>query len=332
MTSTRNGDAVVDHQIGAHGELALRIHTGDVAVRAVDGEIVTVRDVDGRDLEEQFVVERGPARLAIWPRDRVMLDLGFLRKGRGSAHLVVELPREASLTIDTASGEIRADGLVGDQRYRTASGDISLTGVLGVLGVDGVSGSVRIDAAGPVELSGRLVSGDLRLRGGTLRSLAFATTSGDVALVAPLDGAGPFSIQTVSGDVQVIAGRGGLRVDAHTVTGEVLSDGSRASKTRRDSRALVIGEGHAQLSFKSISGDLRIAPASASGEVASHASPEPPAPVAVPRPPEPPPAPGSPEAQDADARLAVLRDLEAGAIDVTTATARLAALEDGSDA
>jgi hypothetical protein len=332
MSGTRNGDATLQHQIGARGEFALRIHTGDADIRATDGDAVTVRDVDGRDLDEQFVIERGPGRLAIWPRDRVMLDLGFLRKGRGAANLVVELPREASVTIDSASGEIRADGLVGDQRYRTASGDISLSGVAGVLGVDGVSGSVRIDAGGATELSGRLVSGDLRLRGGVLKTLAFATTSGDVALLAPLDGGGPFSIQTVSGDVQVVAGPGGVRVDAHTVTGEVLSDASRASKTRRDSAALVIGEGRALLSFKSISGDLRVASAPASGEVASHASPEPPAPVAPPRPPQPPPAAGSPEAPDADPRLAILRELEAGVIDVDTATARLAVLEDGTDA
>ena len=38
-----------------------------------------------------------------------------------------------------------------------------------------------------------------------------------------------------------------------------------------------------------------------------------------------------PNAGEADARLAILKDLEDGRIDVATATERLAALEDGSD-
>ncbi len=335
--TTRNGTDVVEHAIGRLGELVLRVQTGDVTVEATDGETVVVRDLDGRSLEDGFQIERGEGRLAIGSRDRVVFDLGFVRRGRGSARLAVGIPRHAAISIETASADVRAAGLLGEQRYRTASGDLVLSGVAGALAVDAVSGTVAIDAAGDVDLSGRLVSGDLRLEGGALRSIAIGTTSGDVDLAAPLDGPGPYSVQSVSGDVSVLAGAGGLRVEARTLTGDITTDAVHRSESGRGRRSLVVGEGAIELTFKSISGDLRIAsPPAGSGGVASHASPESPAPPVAPAPPAPPDAPADPAAaadsSDGDPRLDVLRAVEAGTIDIETASRRLAEIEEGTEA
>ncbi len=331
MTSTHPGAHTAEHPIGERGEVILRNHPGDVDSRAIDGEVARVRDEDGNDLSERFDIEAAPGRLTIRPRDRIVLDLGFGRRQRGARRLAVEVPHDASVSVDTASGRIEATGLRGEQRYRTASGAVDLNAVSGVISVDAVSGSVNLVAVGPVELSGRSVSGDVRVDGGTLRSVAFGTTSGDVRLGAPLVGPGPYSLQTVSGDVEVVAGPDGLRVDARTVTGDIRSDVGHVSGSRRDNRSLTVGGAGQILSFKSISGDLRVAdPARGSGAVASHASPEPPAP---PLPAEPPAAPAIDVASDTapptDPRLEVLRELEAGTIDIETATRRLAELEDG---
>lgn len=354
MATTRNGGDVLQHAIGPSGEFSVRIHSGEVALQAVETDTIEVRDLDGRDLEERFNVEREAGSLAIRPRDRVIFDVGLGRRGRHSARLAVRVPRHATVSVETTSADIRASGLGGDHRYRTASGSIELESVAGVIGIEGVSGDVQISAAGEVELSGRVVSGDLELRGGSLRSIAVSTTSGDIDLDATLDGPGPYSVQTVSGDVNISGATPGMQIEAQTVTGEVTSDESRESRASRGRSSLVVGNGTIPLSFKSISGDLHVAShRSASGAVVSPAAPEPPTPPAPPMPPalagarswaRPETAPagslvgGGAEAAhvardpgEADARLAILRDLEDGRIDVATATDRLAALEDGSD-
>ena len=339
MTTT-NGDRVLTHRVGERGEVSVRIHAGRLEITGTDGDTAAIRDLDGRAIEDRFEIERADGRLVVRPRERGGFDLGLGRRGRSSARLAVEVPRRASVAFDTASGELEIHGLDGEQRYRTASGEIRAVGVSGPIGIDAVSGDVQLDAAGPVELSGRLVSGDLRVRGGTLRSVAVATTSGDIDLDAPVEGPGPFSIQTVSGDARV-ASTGNLRVEARTLTGEIGSELAHTSESGAGRRDLIHGSGSRTLAFRSISGNLRVAAHARNGNgthggvtAAAHVpamlAPEPPAAQA--------PSVGPADAAEPDApgahehRLAVLRDLEAGAIDVETATRRLAELEEAPDA
>lgn len=321
MTATRNAADVLEHRIGPTGELTLRVHSGEVLVRGTDEETVRVRDLDGRNLGERFVVDRADGRLEVQPRARVILDLGIGRRHR--ARLGVDVPRAATVSLDTANGDLRVAGLTGEQRYRTASGAVELRQAAGTIGLDVVSGSVVIEATGSVDLSGRLVSGDLAMRGGTLRSVALATTSGDLRLDAPLAGPGPYSIQTVSGDARIVAQ--GVQVHARTVTGAIDGDRVHRSESGPGRRHVVVGAGGPTVSFQSISGDLAIDPEPAApGAAVSPVAPEPPAP-------EPRAEIGDPAPAD-EARLLVLRDLEAGTIDVATATARLGELEAGDDA
>lgn len=321
MTTTRNDGALVEHAIGAHGELALRLHSGRVEVSGTDGDTASIRDLEGNDIDDRFEVERAEGRLAARPRDRALFDFGLGRRRRGSAHLAVEVPRSATVSIDTANGDIDARGLRGDQRYGTASGEITLADASGQIAVDDVSGTVRVRASGAIELSGRIVSGDLSVRGGTLRSVALASTSGDIELDTPIDGPGPFSLQTVSGDVRVSA-TGNLRVEARTVTGEIESELDHRARSGPGRGALVVGDGGRTLAFRSISGSLRIVGVGSAPARRDDAEAAPTAP----------PEPDASEPPGDDERLAVLRELEAGRIDVATATRRLAELDGATDA
>jgi DUF4097 and DUF4098 domain-containing protein YvlB len=328
MTPTQNRTDLVEHPIGPEGQLELRTLARDVDIRATDGDTVRIRDADGHDLEEQFRIDREPGRLVVRPRQRVSFDFSLSRRGRG--RLEVEVPARASVSIDTASGRVRAGGLHGEQTFRTASGAIELDGVSGTLALDAMSGSVTIVAVGRVDVSGRLVSGALRLRGGELGSAAIATTSGSVELLSPLAGPGPYSLQTVSGRARVVAGSGGIRVIASTVTGKVAAESPDGSESRRGNGTLVVGQGRVELAFRSISGSLRVATLEpGSGGATSQASPEPPV---RPEPPEPPERQDPASGRGVDTRLSVLRELESGAIDIDTASRRLAALEDDLDA
>lgn len=323
--TTSLGPDVIEHVIGLTGELSLRLPAGSVALRGTDGDAARIRDLDGEPLEDRFQIDREPNRLALRLRDGFHIDFGGLLRGnlrRASTRLDVELPRGARLDVDCASADITASGLRGEQRYHSASGSIRLIEIAGTVTAETVSGEVEIEAVGELHLAGRSVSGDIAVRGGRLPSMVLASTSGDIEIDAVLDGPGPYGIQTVSGDAQVQA-RGGLRIEGKTVTGEIVGRAQQRAESRRGKHHVVVGDGRELLTFKSISGDLRIAdPTSASGVAVSPAAPEPPAPPLPPAPSEP----SEPDTHESE-RLAILRELENGTIDVTEAGARLAALD-----
>lgn len=342
MTTTTG--FTIEHMIGAVGHLAIRLRSGEVRLRGADGDVVRVRDINGRQLDDLFEIEAGDGSLAL--RTRRGLDVGWLGFGPrdllawmepsardGSVYapeLVVDVPRRASIVIEASSGEIAADGLLGDQRYRTASGDVTLRAVSGTLAVEAVSGDVDVVATGTTDLTVRTVSGDIEVRAGTLARVQAASTSGDLRLAGRFAGPGPFSIETVSGD-GLLAPAGDVQVQMNSVTGDLNSEFEGPTVTR-GRRSLAIGRTGPVVTFRSMSGDLHVVrPVAASSpepDTATHVAS---APVSAA---QAGPAPGAAgnhaiAAAYDEARLRILRSLERGEIDVAEAERRLEMLDNG---
>ena len=334
MTQATTGTSL-DHAVGADGLVSISLPDGEIRLRAVDGETVRIHDRSGTDLGTMFTIERAEGSLALTAirHDR----LGHGLRGH-SSDLDVDVPRRATIVIETASAEIESDGLLGDQRYRTTSGEVTLRSVAGKIDVEAVSGDVDILAAGDADASVRTVSGDIALRAGTLRSLVVTSTSGDIKVAGRLAGPGPFSIETVSGD-GLLAPAGDLRIEMTTMSGDLQSDVEAQAGGSRGRRSLAIGSNGPLLAFRSMSGDLRVVRPKTVVAPVAPAAPPPPAPPAA-----PPPAPqagqpvepaGPPVSNGAialaydDARLRILKSLERGEIDVAEAGRRLEALDDG---
>src|SRR5262249_48788194 len=178
---------------------------------------------------------------------------------RGSSpEIDVEVPHGADVTVDSASAEVAASDLSGSKHFRTASGDMSFDRLSGPLDVESVSGEISVDGQAPVEISGKSISGDIRVRVPRMRRLEMQTTSGDVFLDAQLEGNGPFSLRSISGDVTII-GRSGMRIEAQTVTGDLVSDLPSKRESGLGRKILVVGRPGPTLGFQSVSGDLHIA-------------------------------------------------------------------------
>ncbi len=286
MTTTIG--STLEHTIGADGLLAVSLRSGTVRLHAVDGDAIRARDVRGRDLEATFSIELGPGSAAF--RAGRALDIAGLRAAGRGADLEIEVPRRATVVLDGASAETHVDGLAGDQRYRTVSGDITLRGVTGRIHIEAVSGDVDITATAEASLTARVVSGDIDVRAATLTSLEVATTSGDLKVAGRLAGPGPFRVETVSGDA-LLAPVGDIRVEMTTVAGDLRSDIEGMSGGGPGRRSLVVGEAGPVVSFRSMSGDLRVVRAIPLATVAV---------VAVPASvPEPEPVAAAPEAEAA---------------------------------
>ncbi len=326
MTATTR--STLQHTIGAEGLLALRLRDGLVRLRGVDGETVRIRDVNDHDLTDMFGIEsangslslkasRGGLEIVIGPRN--------MRRGheRHSPELEIDLPPRATLVLEAASGDINASGLLGDQRYRTASGDVVLRSVSGNVSVEVVSGDIDITATGDADVTARSVSGDIELRAARLAALQLSSTSGDLKVAGQLVGPGPFGIEAVSGD-GLLAPAGDVRIEMTTVTGDLTSDLEGKHSTEHGRRTFVVGDKGPLVTFQSMSGDLHVARPSlvSHDEKRPQSSAPPPQPVVA-------PANGAIAAAYDDARLRILRSLERGEIDVAEAGRRLETLDAG---
>lgn len=342
-TTTRSR---LQHRLGAEGVFSIRLRHGDVQLRGVDGDTLVIRERHGRDLEELFDIRLADGSASFGE------VLGTRRHG-GSPDVEVDLPRRATVVVETSNGDLEVDDLSGDQRYRTASGDLRFRGVEGRLAIEVHSGDVDITAVGEADVNLRTLSGDVALRAGTLRSLRVNSTSGDLKAAGRLAGPGPFTVESVSGDV-LLAPAGDLRIELQTVSGDLLSEVDGVVDHGRGRRSIAIGSDGPLLSVRSTSGDVRVVRAvplngTAHGrglrfELKDGPSTEPAA-TAEPTAPFDESEPGSAEDEPTgaahangaiaaaydDARMRILRALERGEIDVAEATRRLETLDAGPD-
>ena len=326
MSKTAQGAATsLEQRIGPRGRFVLKFASGDVAIKGVEGDTARVRSLDDRSLSDLFTIETGDDHLEL--RQAEKFGLGIFGRGQ-NAELDVEVPHGATVSIETASADIVARDLSGAKRFRSASGEVSLTRLAGVIDVETVSGEIELDGQAPVDLAAKTVSGDVEIRVPSLRKLDLGTTSGDIRVDAELTGQGPFAIRTISGDAMVV-GRSGFRVEAESVTGDLSSDVAGKRESMPGRKVLTIGRAGPTLAFRSVSGNFHVSqPRDAAPrppEGATMTAEQPPAPPEPPAPIEP-PKPGDIAATDA-ARLEILRGLERGDISVAEATEALGRLD-----
>lgn len=186
--------------------------------------------------------------------------------------ITLRVPHDSSLAFHTASADVTATGTLDEVRGKTASGDVKVADAETVR-VESASGDLRADGVrGDADLS--TASGDVRIGhvGGRLVARA---VSGDVHVASAESGAtasavsgdidldrvarGDVSIRSVSGDVSVgIAEGTRVRVDVTTVTGDLRSDVDLGDAPGDgDGGPLVTVSG------KTVSGDVRIIRAAA---------------------------------------------------------------------
>lgn len=281
------------HQIGLDGLVVLRLRDGDVRIRGIEGDTATVRTSDADDATS-LSVERGTASLTITAGN-----------GTATPDLDLEIPVRATVLVEASSSDIRAEGLLGQQRYQTTSGDIQVRDVAGDLSVEAVSGDLEITAVAAASIAARTVSGDLEIRATALAALRASTTSGDLTIDAAFVADGPYTLETVSGDAGLIS-RGPLRVETTTLTGSTSGAGDVVAEGRDNARIFVAGSGGPTVRFRSTSGDFHLDARSAGPAATSD--------------------PTDDDRAD-DPALGVLQALERGEIDTFEAARRLDAQE-----
>ena len=284
--------ASFSHRIGATGRFSLNNVSGDIRIRGVEGdEAHVVARWDGHgDGPLPLAINRGNGSLEIETDHK----LGWFSFRRGSIEFDIELPVNANLEVSAVSADIESHRVIGEQVYRTVSGDLVIDGTGGRVSAVTVSGDVSLTAVRPAEVNLTTTSGDIEAFAETFRPVRLKTVSGDMTLRGSFAAGPQHTVESVSGDLEIDAFNG---LTVETKRGLDLS--------KREKRPLVSGDGRASLRFRSLSGDVRLSGVSpAQSTPTSNEAPEP----------EP--------LSDVDS-MEVLRALERGEISVEEATRRL---------
>ena len=309
MTSTpTERHSVITHSIGPRGTLVLRTVRGSVRVRGVDTTEVRVEarypgSSDPTTDEQALRVTRANDLLQVEVDDTDSRRISQLARlfgdGRPRVDFDVTMPRTASLRVSGVSADLDVVGLDGTHEIKTVSGDVRMSDLSGTLSLNSVSGDASV-TGGSLSVQASTTSGDLAVTAESLRKVQVRTISGDIRIAGALEPTDQHSVETISGDVELVPANG-VSISMTSISGSIHAPGFARPDQSRGRGSLVVGNGAATLSFRTMSGDLNVRRADPSASsppaaVDAPAAAAPPRPIAPPIPPVPavPPLPSLP--------------------------------------
>lgn len=194
---------------------------GEVEIVNVSGE-VKVLGWDRAEVEVHAELGSGVERLEVESRDK-RTSIKVVLPGRSSAassDLVVHVPRESALSVNTVSADQTINEVHGAQRLQAVSGSINTQAWAAEIGVKTISGDVNIVAHKTSAMTTvNTVSGDVRLTGAA-GELALETVTGDMDI--EMESLTRGRIRTTNGDLRLrTALTSDARVDAEAINGDL---------------------------------------------------------------------------------------------------------------
>lgn len=262
----------------ANGEVEISNVSGTIDVRGWDRNEVQVTGHLGDDVERLDVETSGGHTLV-----KVVLPRG--RNNDGEAVLEIKVPRMSSVEVSAVSADVSSKGVLGTQRLKSVSGEVTAdisspdsevrsvsgdvtvrgNGKVSTLRLSSVSGNIDLlNAAGKLDLV--TVSGDAQVIMGETNEVRARTTSGNFNLNAKLTNIGRIDTESVSGEITLrVSAPGSISTEIETFSGDIngcLAQGKveRVSKYGPGSRLYIRGVegGGATVRAKTLSGDVEI--------------------------------------------------------------------------
>ena len=267
----------VERRVNAEpqGEVEIVNVAGDVTVQGWERNEVQVNADLGGGVE-RLDVESDAGRTLI----KVVLPAG--RTSSGASDLVVRVPRDSKLAVNTVSADQTIEGVRGSQRLQAVSGSIntqvwhgdfeakSVSGDITAQGhadaqarVTTVSGDVFLQALGR-ELDLNTVTGDMQVSAAELARVRIKTTNGTLDLVAKLARDATVDAEAINGDLTFsLRGPVDAEFDIETFNGDIDNCfGPTPRRTREFAPGNELrfkqGEGHARVRVKTLNGSVRI--------------------------------------------------------------------------
>jgi DUF4097 and DUF4098 domain-containing protein YvlB len=243
----------------------------EVRVTGTLGDGVEKLVVDGDEGDLEVRVEY-PKRMSGWRDDRT-----------GPTDLLLQVPLQANLDIESVSADIDVDGVAPeDLDVDTVSGNVLIAAAPRSANIDSVSGDLTLtlnsreakteSVSGDIVLKGRLdgevhaetVSGDISIdsRGERVRRLSTGTVSGDAEVRVGLVDGGEIKSETVSGEIRLHLPKSlSARVSGETFSGDLDAPGAKIHTEEFGPGKTMearYGDGAGEIRMESFSGDATL--------------------------------------------------------------------------
>jgi len=249
---------------------------GRVEVRAWDRPEVKITGSLG-DGVEKLSVEGD--------RDALRIEVKYPNRARNTepTTLVVQVPLQAGLevstvsadidvhgvaprelSLETVSGDIRANGAPRRALVEAVSGDVFLTFNSGDVDASAVSGDLILNGRLNGEVSVETVSGNMRVdsRGERLRRLSASTVSGDMHMKLGLAADGEVSVESVSGDLTLVVPADlSAKVSGESFSGDLRAPGAKIEREEFGPGSHFrtrYGDGKGEIRIETFSGDATL--------------------------------------------------------------------------
>jgi hypothetical protein len=233
--------------LDARGSIEISNVKGRIEVRAWDREEVRIAGTLGEGVERlQVEGDRRSLEVKVrYPRNS---------RNTGPTTLVLDVPRQANLSIDGVAVTIEVNGIAGDTLdIESVSGGVTAVGAPRRAKLSSVSGGLRLNlnsesveaetVSGSIALRGRIsgevkaetVSGsiDIDTRGERVQRLETSSVSGSADLRAGLADGGRISAESVSGSIRVTAPRSlSANVRGESFSGRLTAPGASISRPK----------------------------------------------------------------------------------------------------
>ena len=268
----------IDRKVAAdaNGEVVISNVSGSIDVRGWDRNEVRVTGDLGSGVE-RLDLDTSGGRTVV----KVVLPRG--NSHDGDADIEVSVPRNSSVEVSAVSADVSSRGVLGTQRLKSVSGEVTADIAGDESEVRSVSGDVTVRGSGkPMRLrvssvSGNLdltnaagsldvvtVSGDARVQMDDTSEVRGRTTSGTLEVRGKLTRDARVDVEGVSGDIMLrLSAPGGFSTEIESFSGDI--EGCLASNVERVSKYgpgkrlnIRTVEAGARVRAKTLSGDIDI--------------------------------------------------------------------------
>jgi len=263
--------------LDAQGQIEIENLSGRIEVRTWDRNEVRITGSLG-DGVERLAIDGGGDRLSV----RVRYPRNTPRNVEPTT-LVLDVPRLASLDIDSVSADVDVNGSAGGRiDIDSVSGKVAVVGAPGRADVKSVSGDIRMNVnsdsvelesvSGNIALRGRIrdeidvetVSGNFEVdsRGERPRRIESSSVSGDTDIRSGLADGGRISAESVSGNIRLVMPKDlSARVGGESFSGTLSAPGAQVNKAKYGPGSNfqhTYGQGSGEIRIETFSGNAKL--------------------------------------------------------------------------
>lgn len=213
--------------IAPGNDLRIKISGGDVAITTWSKGEVYIKVLGNENAAEQFdfIFDNSDSYVHLKTKSKSSLSNWF-----SSIQLKIEVkvPERFNTDIHTSGGDIKLEGVEGENSLNTSGGDVTCKDFYGSLDVTTSGGDIRLSGES-TPINAHTSGGDIKLNySGKNSGIDLSTSGGDIEVILPDDFNADMEISTSGGDVSCnLTLNNTVKISEHKIVAKLNNGGNK---------------------------------------------------------------------------------------------------------